>query len=258
MGALALANLGSASFVDRGLDLLAKIEYRRAETEEEREEIFRLRYRCFLGEGAISPNPEERFTDRYDELGGTWLVGIYLDGRIVASMRICVATAEFPELPAMWAFKNEVQPLLDAGQVVIDPTRFTVDRNVSREHPLLAYMTARIGWLAGEYFQANTILATQRREHQAFYRRVFNYKLIAEPRHYPTLEKPLGLMTLDYFAERDRVNNRYPFFRSTALERRMMFERLQQAPGAERRPLRVVEPVALAPAGANDLVPLAG
>ena len=195
--------------------------------EEEREEIFRFRYQCYLGEKAILPNPEERFTDHYDDLGGTWLIGVYLEGRIVASMRICIATSEFPELPAMWAFRDEVQPLLDAGQIVIDPTRFTVDREVSREHPHLAYMTARIGWLAGEYFQANTILATQRREHQAFYRRVFHYKLLAEPRHYPTLIKPLGLMTLDYFAERDRVNNRYPFFRSTDFERRMMFERLQ-------------------------------
>lgn len=257
MGALALVNPGS-SFADRGLELLEKLTYRRADTEEDREEIFRFRYRCYLEEGAILPNPEERFSDHYDELGGTWLVGVYLDGRIVASKRISVATAEYPELPAMWAFREEVQPLLDAGQVVIDPTRLTVDRSASREHPLLAYMAARIGWMAGEYFRANTILATLRSEHYAFYRRVFNAHVVCEPRYYPTLIKPLGLMSLDYFAERDRVNARYPFFRSMDFERRMIFERLQQAPGTERTPLRVVEPVALAPAGANDRVPLAG
>ena len=240
MGALALVNPGS-SFADRGLELLEKLEYRRADTEEDREEIFRFRYRCYLDEGAILPNPEERFTDHYDELGGTWLIGVYLEGRIVASKRISVATAEFPELPAMWAFRKEIQPLLDAGQVVIDPTRLTVDRNVSHEHPHLAYMAARIGWMAGEYFQADTILATLRREHYAFYRRVFNAKEVCEPRYYPTLIKPLGLVKLDYFAERDRVNARYPFFRSTDFERRMMFERLQQVPGvSEIAALRAV------------------
>ncbi len=242
MSALALASSGG-SFAENGQRLLERLDYRRAETEEEREAIFRLRYDCYLGEGAILPNFEQRFTDPFDDMGGTWLFGVYLDGRIVASMRICVATADFPELPAMWSFGAEVLPLLEAGQIVIDPTRFVVDKNVSREHPHLAYMTARIGWIAGEYFQANTILATVRREHQAFYRRVFNYKLVRDPRPYPTLLKPLSLMTLDYFAERDRVNQRYPFFRSSVFERRMMFERFQEAVAAPGHlPLRVIEP----------------
>lgn len=251
MGALALVSPGS-SFADRGLELLEKLEYRRADSEEDREAIFRFRYRCYLDEGAIQPNPEERFTDHYDELGGTWLIAVFLDGQIVASKRINVATAEFPELPAMWAFKDEVQPLLDAGQVVIDPTRLTVDRHVSREYPQLAYMAARIGWMAGEYFQANTILATLRREHYAFYKRVFNAHAICEPRHYPTLTKPLGLMALDYVAERDRVNARYPFFRSTAAERRAMFERFQYPKVApERVPIHVVPPAVPALVGAS-------
>jgi hypothetical protein len=212
---------------------------------------FPLSYHCYLDEGDPS-NPEERFTDHYDELGGTWLIGVYLEGRIVASKRINVATAEFPELPAMWSFSEEVQPLLDAGQVVIDPTRLTVDRSVSREQPHLAYMAARIGWMAGEYFQANTILATLRSEHYAFYQRVFNAKVVCEPRYYPTLIKPLGLMKLDYFAVRDRVNERYPFFRSTDFERRMMFERLQQVPSiGERAPLRAVGPTGPAVANAG-------
>ena len=242
MGALALVEPGS-SFADRGLELLEKVEYRRADSEAEREEIFRFRYRCYLDEGAILPNPEERFTDHYDDLGSTWLIGVYLDGRIVASKRISVATAEFPDLPAMWSFEEEVRPLLDAGQVVIDPTRLTVDRNVSRENPHLAYLAARIGWMAGEYFQADTILATLRKEHYAFYRRVFNAEVVAEPRFYPTLIKPLGLMSLNYPEVRDRVNARYPFFRSTDHERRMMFERLQPMPEVRKvAPLHVVEP----------------
>ena len=83
MSAVAFVDAGS-SFADRGLELLEKLEYRRADTEEEREEIFRFRYQCYLDERAILPNPEERFTDHYDELGSTWLVGIHFEGRIVA------------------------------------------------------------------------------------------------------------------------------------------------------------------------------
>ncbi len=246
MSVVALAREPS-TFAERGQALLERLDFRRAETEEEREAIFRLRYDCYLGENAIVPNFERRFTDPFDEKGNSWLFGLHLDDRLVASMRIVVATKEFPELPAMWSFGVELMPELEAGKIVIDPTRFVVDKSVSRDHPHLAYMTARVGWIAGEYFQSDMILATVRREHQAFYRRVFNYQLVCDPRPYPTLLKPLSLMTLDYFAERDRVNRRYPFFRSTFFERRMMFERLQEpVKTAEhlRAPLRVIGPAA--------------
>jgi hypothetical protein len=69
------------------------------------------------------------------------------------------------------------------------------------------------------------LLATVRAEHQAFYRKVFGHRLICEPRHYPSLSKPICLMALDYALARDRVAERNPFFRSTFFERRMLFAR---------------------------------
>jgi len=83
--------------------------------------------------------------------------------------------------------------------------------------------------LASEYFQTNLLLATVRAEHQAFYRRIFGHRLICEPRHYPSLARPISLMALDYAMARERVPQRYPFFRSTFLERRLLFARSQPA-----------------------------
>ena len=68
-----------------------------------------------------------------------------------------------------------------------------------------------------------------RAEHQAFYRRVFGHRLICEPRHYPSLTKPICLMALDYAMARERVVQRHPFFRSTVFERRMLFARAPAA-----------------------------
>jgi hypothetical protein len=64
-----------------------------------------------------------------------------------------------------------------------------------------------------------------RAEHQAFYRRTFNHRPICEPRPYPLLAKPISLMTVHYPAVADQVHQRYPFFRSTFFERRMLFDR---------------------------------
>ncbi len=52
-GAVALAS--APSFAERGFDLLERIDYRRADSEQEREAIYRLRYQAYLREGAIPP-----------------------------------------------------------------------------------------------------------------------------------------------------------------------------------------------------------
>jgi hypothetical protein len=51
------------------------------------------------------------------------------------------------------------------------------------------------------------------------------HETIAEPRFFPGLLKPVGLMAADFPALRERVFERYPMMRSTAFERRMLFER---------------------------------
>ncbi len=232
------------TFSERLLDLLEVADFRRADTEEGREAIFRLRYDAYLGEEAIHSNIEQRFTDSYDELANAWIFGVYLEDRLVSSIRIHVATQEFPDMPALSAFPEQVKPELAVGKILIDPTRHAVDRQAMRRYPQLVFLTLRLAWMAGEYFQADNILAAVRSEHQAFYRRTFGHRVVCEPRPYLMLDKPLGLMTLDFPAARERVYRRYPFFRSSAFERRMLFERLQLASEAPRRrpPLRIVEP----------------
>ena len=62
-------------------------------------------------------------------------------------------------------------------------------------------------------------------EHRAFYRKVFLQEPWGEPRLYPGLIKPVGLMAADYPAIRDRVYQRFPYMRSSAFERRVLFQR---------------------------------
>jgi hypothetical protein len=213
------------SLADRIMALLQRVDYRRAETAEERDAIFRLRYAAYLREGAIPPNPGERFADALDDGDNAWILGVYVDGELASSIRLHVACRQSPGLPALNVFADLLSPEIAAGKVVIDPTRFVADRALSRRHPELCYVTTRLAVLASEYFHADLLLATVRAEHQAFYRRVFGHRLICEPRHYPSLSKPISLMALDYAMARERVVERNPFFRSTFFERRMLFAR---------------------------------
>ena len=209
----------------RSSDLLDQVDYRLAQTPEEKEEIYNLRYRAYLREGAVKESPSQRVTDQYDDLLNSWTFGVHLRGELYSSVRISVLTTEWRESCSAEAFGEILFPKLDRGEVIIDPARFVADPDRAKRFPELPYVTLRLAYMACEYFNADLGLAIVRAEHQAFYRRVFLHETIAEPRFFPGLLKPVGLMAADFPALRERVFERYPMMRSTAFERRMLFGR---------------------------------
>jgi len=209
----------------RSVDILDNVDYRLAETPEEREEIYRLRYRAYLREGAIMPSTDQRVTDRFDNLPNSWIFGVYFDGVLASSVRISVASPEHPVTPSTEVFPDLLKPELDDGKILVDPTRFVADPARERRFPELPYATLRLAYVACGFFNADLGLASVRAEHQAFYRRVFMHKPLSSPREYPGLVKPICLMAVDYPAMRDKVFERYPYLRSSYFERRMLFQR---------------------------------
>jgi hypothetical protein len=209
----------------RNSDLLDQVDYRLAETPEEKEEIYRLRYRAYLREGAIQPTSDQRVTDQFEEAPNAWTFGVYFQGELYSSIRVSVLTSEWRMSPSVELFGDVLHPKLDQGLVFIDSTRFVADPEKARNFPELPYVTVRLGSMAGVHFNADFGLAIVRAEHQAFYRRLFLQETWCEPRLYPGLVKPVGLMAAHLPTVRERVLARYPFLRSTAFERRMLFER---------------------------------
>lgn len=210
---------------ERKADLLDRVDYRLVETEADKEAIYRLRYRAYLQEGAIEPRGDRRLADRFDDAPNSWTFGIYVDGLLASSLRISVASPDYPDTPAVDAFGDLLGPELAQGKIIVDPNRFVADPLREVRIPELPYMTLRLAYVACAYFNADLGTATVRKEHQAFYRRVFMHTPLCPPRHYPTLTKPLSLMAVNFPEMRDKVFQRYPFFRSSFFERRMLFER---------------------------------
>lgn len=229
-------------FAERLAQLVEKVEYRRAETPEDREAIYRLRYQAYLREGTIEPNFGLRYTDSHDNDDNVWLIGLHVDGQLASSFRIHVGSRDFPDIPAMHVFPEFIGPQFAADKVVVDPTRFVADHRVAAMYPELAYLTVRIGHMAAEYFEADIVLATVRAEHQAFYKRVFGHSPVCLPRPYPGLIKPISLMMLDVNASRPRINTRYPFFVSSPEERAQVFG---PRPAGLDQPRQAVAPLAV-------------
>jgi len=212
------------SFANRLLNLLQEVDYRIAERPVDKENIFKLRHTAYLEEGAIDAQTSGMFMDAYDEMDNCWIFGVFLEDQLLASIRFHVISPSVPRGPAMDVFPDLVRPMLDEGHTLIDPTRFVADRELSEDYPEIPYMTLRVACMAYEYFDAQYCLATVRREHQAFYRRVFRATPMCDPRPYPTLKAPIALMRTNVSEFRNYLQNRYPIFNSSLTERRMLFE----------------------------------
>lgn len=214
-----------ASLFIRGSGLFDRIDYRPIETAEEKDRLYLMRYRAYLHGGLIQPSESLRVSDRYDDAPNAWIFGIYVDGELCSSLRLHVLTSEWRTSYATELFGDILHPRLDRGEIFIDPARFVADPEKAQRFPELPYVTLRLAYLACEYFNADTGLALVRAEHQPFYRRIFLHETIAEERSFPNVSKKVALMASGFRAKREQVLDRFPIMRSSAFERRMLFQR---------------------------------
>jgi hypothetical protein len=226
----------------KGAKLFDRVDYRLIETPEDRDLVCSLRYRGYLHGGLIGPSDIQRVTDRYDDAPNAWTFGVYADGELCSSLRLHLLTSEWRMSYTTDAFGDVLHPRLDRGEVFVDPSRFVADPEKAKRFPELPYLTLRLAYLACEYFNADTGLALVRAEHQSFYRRVFLHEAITEPRSTPGLIIKVALMASDFRSLQERVMNRFPIMRSSAFERRMLFDRGNQRK-ASPRPLLVSGPL---------------
>lgn len=224
---------GATSFANTLSSYLQKVDYRVALTRQDREKIFRQRYNSYLKEGAIDEHPSGMFHDPYDDFDNCWLFGIYIDEALIGSIRLHVISPQSRKGPAYDVFPDLVGPMLDQGMTLIDPTRFAAEVHATKQYPEMPYLVLRAGYMAYEYFNADYALATVRKEHVAFYRRLFNAEYLCEPRPYPLLKSSICLLRGNVRNVKDKLIRRYPIFESSLTERRMIFEQPNIQKGTE-------------------------
>lgn len=231
----------------RGAGLFDRIDYRLIETPEEKDLIYQMRYRAYLHGDLIPPSESRRVTDRYDDAANAWTFGVYVDGELCSSIRFHVLTSEWRTSFSTEFFGDILHPRLDRGEIFVDAARFAADPEKAQRFPDLPYLTVRLGYLACDHFNANTGLMLVRPDHQAFYRRVLLSEAISEARPFPSFSgsKSVVLTASDFPVVREKILTRFPIMRSSAFERRMLFDR-----GGRRtasRPVLVAAPPPLDP-----------
>jgi hypothetical protein len=214
------------SFSDRVLRFLERVEHRIAKTDAEREAAFRLRYDAYARIAWIAPRSDRRLFDaHYDNADNAWITLTFVDGELAATTRLNVGIGEDSILPSMAVYPDVVAPRLRAGLTLLEATRLAADIRISGSTPELAYVAMRPTYMSLAHFDVDFAVATTRREHMPFYRRVFHFVPWCEPRPYPGVTTEIGCMGMDFRGVRARVEERYPFYKSTLSEREALFGR---------------------------------
>lgn len=206
------------------MDLLDRIEYRRCETGEDLEAVYRLRYKAYREHGLLDTIVDGKLVDHLDETANCYCFGIFLEGQLAATVRLHHLSHAVPVSPVMTVFGDRLMPRMAAGETFIDPSRLAVDTELSTSsNRLLPYATLRLAVMANEYFSATSCVSMIRAEHAAFYQRIFGSVAVGAPRTYPPFTFPAFLYESRCEDNLGKTLTRFPFFHSTQVERRMMF-----------------------------------
>ena len=205
---------GQSSFSRSVLALLDHVEYRRCESGEDIEAIYRLRYDAYRRNGFLEESASQMMTDELDDAPNCYRFGVFIDRELVSTVRIHHITQAQPFGPIMSVFGDVLRPRL-----------------------ALPYRTLRLAVIANTYFNSTNCVCVIREEHTAFYLRIFGSRQVGQPRPYPPFTVPVMLYDSECALNMERTLRRFPFFRSTAFERRMLFAK---APRGELAPLTIL------------------
>lgn len=212
-----------SSFSRNVIELMERAEYRRCESGEDLEAIYRLRYDAYRTHGFVSESPDRVTKDEFDGSPNCYRFGVFIGNELVSTVRLHYIDREHPVGPIMSAFGDVLLPRIERGDTFINPTLFASSPHLHSAYRALPYVTLRLAVIANSYFDATSCVCVIREEHTGFYHRIFGSSQVGDPRAYPPFSVPVMLYASECSENLQPTLQRFPFFASTPLERRLLF-----------------------------------
>jgi N-acyl amino acid synthase FeeM len=206
-------------------DLLDRVTYGRARLHDPDDPVYKLRYQAYNRAGYVAESPEQSLRDQFDYAPNAYCYGVRIDEQMVSSVRFQLVTPEQRSSLSRTIWPDVLDPILDAGDSFIDPSRLTADHDASLAFPALPFLTLRIITMAMEYFDPRYCLHAVTPGHGSFYERIFGSEPRGEPRSYGGLKSPVtvALYLVESETARRSASERFPIFLSTPEEREALF-----------------------------------
>lgn len=162
----------------------ARIECLIANTPEQRELVYRLRYACYRRKGSIDVRDDEQFSDHYDQLPNSFSFLVRTPEQpALATVRISVVRPDlgWTDSPVQHVYGDH--PALQAMgcESYVEASRLCFGRQARRD--TFVGLVGNMAALA-EFYGAEWLAACPRVEHSEIYQRMFGFKPLAAPRQY--------------------------------------------------------------------------
>jgi hypothetical protein len=224
-------------FADRVAAMLERVEHRPALRRADREEAYRLRYEAYLKQNLLNERLDAMLYDEvYDESPNSLTTLTYIDGELASTVRVHAVNDEAVASPARDVFPDVLAPRLKGRRVIIEPSRLAARLDMARRFPELPYFALRPPWMAAHYFNADYIVLSCAIGHVGYYSRLYRFQTWSGLRSYPKVTAEVVCMGLDFAAEMERVEARYPSYRSARAEREALFSDFALALGPVAAP----------------------
>jgi hypothetical protein len=156
-----------------------------------------FRYRCYLAEGMITPQPQKSFVDEYDGLPNAHVFKVTLCNQIVGTIRLHILNKASHTSATMAAFADILMPKIDAGQTLIDGARFAIAPELGPLRLVVARRTLGLYAKVAELNAATYGVAAVSEDRVKVYNQLYGFTKLSEPRSYNCLTKKLVLMGLE-------------------------------------------------------------
>jgi hypothetical protein len=155
-----------------------------AQTPEDRDRVYRLRYECYRRTAAIAPRPDRRFSDGFDEMPNHFSFFTRSDGPDpAATVRISVVRPDlgWTDSPVSRVYADHPRFQMIAAASYVEASRLCFGPLARRQAfiRLVANMAA-----VAEFYNVAWLVACPRVEHAGAYERLFGFRPLAGPRRY--------------------------------------------------------------------------
>lgn len=201
------------------------LRIKRVHSEALRDEVYGLRYRAYLREGAIDACGSERFVDKYDDQPNHILWALTEHERVIGSIRTTwYDPAERWTIPEMDGYGEEVSRIVPQHAKILSGNRFVTEPDRSDRSNLSALLLLRY-YMVVALQRAEYAVAAVRMNHLPFYKRVLRLERASEGRVYPGLSSIMYLTACQFQQNIQDVYERTPLLRPKGYERMLMDER---------------------------------
>jgi hypothetical protein len=145
-------------------------------TEEEVEQVFRMRHDAYKAAKHIDGIESGIWTDQADTCPSASLVGVYVGGDLAASIRLHRLDSLDAQSTAVTVFPNEMATRFKTGVTCSGTNRLSCDARFLKKFKALPLATIRVTGLHAYHYGCSYSLAAVRDQHEPFYKRILGAK----------------------------------------------------------------------------------